>query len=175
MNSDTYGKSQELIVVLENPHSVIQLSKMVESVIRLGADRLYVVDNRKPLPDDWKVFYYEQSKLKSSSSNINSNLTKRFNGTHECFDELLKKGFVSIAATTSIHDKEFYNLDEVNYADIEKLAIWFGSETGGISEDVLVRSNCIITVPTVGFVEVINTATLISQVLYEVSSQTRKA
>jgi hypothetical protein len=48
---------QELVVVIENPHSVIQIDSLVENVIRLGADFVYVVNNPIALSNNRESSY----------------------------------------------------------------------------------------------------------------------
>lgn len=168
------ARNRELVVIIENPHSVIKFNDLVQNVIRLGATRIYIVDNRKPLSDDWKTFYLEQSDLKASNPDFVTNLSRRFDSSEECLKELVDNSFVSVGTTTAESSKHFYHVDEINYASIPKLAIWFGNESEGLSEFAFKKCDYIVTVPTVGFIDIINIATMISHVLYEVSRQIRK-
>jgi len=162
---------QELVVVIENPHSVIQIDSLVENVIRLGADFVYVVNNPKALSNNRESSYLGQTQLKTSVPDSKLSSMKKFNSTHECFQDLSDNEFVSIATVLDVDHKDILHLDEVNYSSIPKLAIWFKDGNEGISEQVYDKCQYIVTIPTVSFVEVINIATLISQVLREVSRQ----
>ena len=85
---------QELVVVIENPQNVIQIDSLVENVIRLGADFVYVVNNPKALSNNRESSYLGQTQLKTSVPDSKLSSMKKFNSTQECFQDLSDNEFV---------------------------------------------------------------------------------
>ena len=65
-------------------------------------------------------------------------------------------------------------LDEGDYAEHAKLAVWFGNETRGISDLAIERSAMCVCIPMFGMVESLNLGTSSGIVLYEVAKQRRQ-
>ncbi len=53
-NSIREFRCKNLIVVLENPEDIRNIGTVIRNVNALGADKVYVVDERRALPDDWQ-------------------------------------------------------------------------------------------------------------------------
>jgi tRNA (guanosine-2'-O-)-methyltransferase len=65
-------------------------------------------------------------------------------------------------------------LDEGDYAVHHKLAVWFGSESRGITETAVKRSAMCVSIPMLGMIESLNLGTTSGIVLYEVTKQRRE-
>ncbi len=117
----------------------------------------------------------EQKSLSATSvSAIKWSFVKRFDSTQDCIEHLEKKNFVSYV--TSPHTKGNKNviLHEGNYTEAHKLAIWFGSESRGISDLAVKHSKMCINLPMLGMIESLNLGTSSGIVLYEVTKQRRE-
>ena len=77
--------------------------------------------------------------------------------------------------TTSPHTKGRTNvvLHEADYTKYTKLAVWFGNEGMGISQQALERSELCINIPMYGIIESLNLGTSSGIVLYEIGKQRR--
>ena len=47
-------RCKNLIAVLENPSDVNNIGTVIRNVNALGVEKVYVVDPRRSLPDDWQ-------------------------------------------------------------------------------------------------------------------------
>jgi len=59
-------------------------------------------------------------------------------------------------------------------ADRDKLAIWFGNESKGVSDIAVMRSERCVAIPMFGMIESLNLGTSSGIVLYEVAKQRRE-
>ena len=69
--------------------------------------------------------------------------------------------------------KTSYYLDEADYTQPAKLAVWFGNEAKGISDTALERADYCVAIPMFGMVESLNLGTSSGIVLYEITKQRR--
>ena len=99
---------------------------------------------------------------------------KRFDSTRGCLDHLQKNHFTSIV--TSPHRKGHRNeiLHDVDFTAYTKLAVWFGNESRGISDEAANASEMCIGIPMFGMIESLNLGTSSGIVLYEVTKQRRE-
>jgi tRNA (guanosine-2'-O-)-methyltransferase len=167
-------RCKNLIAVIENPADVKNIGTVIRNVNALGVEKVYVVDSRRSLPDDWQDLRDRKSLSKTSVSAVKWTFVKRFDGTGECFDHLEKNGFVSIVTSPHVKGKESIFLHEGNYTTHAKLAVWFGSEATGISDLAVERSAMCVSIPMFGMIESLNLGTSSGIVLYEVAKQRRE-
>ncbi len=65
-------------------------------------------------------------------------------------------------------------LHEGDYTAYSKLAVWFGSEAVGISDQAVKRAEMCVSIPMFGMIESLNLGTSSGIVLYEVTKQRRE-
>ncbi|MBJ7447980.1 MAG: RNA methyltransferase [Brevundimonas sp.] len=167
-------RCKNLIAVIEDPTDVKNIGTVIRNVNALGVEKVYVVDPRRALPDDWQELRSDRAISKISVSAVKWTFVKRFDSTDECFDYLEKKGFVSIVTSPHVKGKTSLYLDDGDYTVHAKLAVWFGSESVGISERAVERSAMCVSVPMFGMIESLNLGTSSGIVLYEVAKQRRR-
>jgi tRNA (guanosine-2'-O-)-methyltransferase len=167
-------RCKHLIAVLENPTDVKNIGTVIRNVNALGVEKVYVVDPRRSLPDDWQDLRDRKSISKTSVSAVKWTFVKRFDGTGECFDYLERKGFKSIVTSPHVKGKASIFLHEGDYTIHTKLAVWFGSEATGISDLAVERSEMCVCIPMFGMIESLNLGTSSGIVLYEVAKQRRE-
>lgn len=167
-------RCKNLIVVIEDPENPRNIGTVIRNVNALGAEKVYVIDPRHVLPDDWSDLRTEPKLSKLSVSAVKWTFVKRFDSTEECLTHLEKNHFVSIV--TSPHRKGRINtfLHEGDFTEHAKLAVWFGSETKGISDLAVERSEQCVSIPMFGMIESLNLGTSSGIVLYEVTKQRRQ-
>ena len=73
-----------------------------------------------------------------------------------------------------VKGKRSIYLHEGDFTEHAKLAVWFGSESQGISERAVERSDACIAIPMFGMIESLNLGTSSGIVLYEVTKQRRE-
>lgn len=167
-------RCKNLIVVIEEPENPRNIGTIIRNVNALGADKVYVVDPRRVLPDDWQELRGEPKLSKLSVSAIKWTFVKRFNSTEDCLAHLAKNNFVSIATSPHIKGKTNRFLHEANFAKHAKLAVWLGNEARGLSDLALQRCELCVNIPMYGMIESLNLATNSGIVLYEVTKQRRE-
>jgi tRNA (guanosine-2'-O-)-methyltransferase len=167
-------RCKNLIAVLENPTDVKNVGTVIRNVNALGVEKVYVVDPRRSLPDDWQELRERQSVSKTSVSAVKWTFVRRFDTTDECFDHLERKNFKSIVTSPHVKGKTSVFLHEGDYTVHSKLAVWFGSESAGISDRAVERAEMCVSIPMFGMIESLNLGTSSGIVLYEVAKQRRE-
>src|SRR6476469_5924949 len=140
-------RCKNLIAVLECPTDVKNIGTVIRNANALGVEKVYVVDPRHSLPDDWQELREHKSVSRTSVSASKWTFIKRFNSTDECFNYLESKNFRSIVTSPHVKGKTSIFLHEGDYTVNSKLAVWFGSEATGISDRAVERSEMCISVP----------------------------
>jgi tRNA (guanosine-2'-O-)-methyltransferase len=161
-------------VVIEEPENPRNIGTVIRNVNALGAEKVYVVDPRHVLSDDWQDLRCEPKLAKLSVSAVKWTFVKRFNSTDECLAHLAKNHFVSVATSPHVKGKTNTFLHEVDFTEHAKLAVWFGNEARGLSDLAVEHSQMCISIPMFGMIESLNLATSSGIVLYEVTKQRRE-
>ncbi|MDP1914227.1 RNA methyltransferase [Brevundimonas sp.] len=167
-------RCKNLIAVIENPADIANIGTVIRNVNALGVEKVYVVDPRRSLPDDWQDLRESRKISKTSVSAVKWTFVRRFDSTDECFDYLESKNFSSIVTSPHVKGKASIYLHEGDYTTYAKLAVWFGSETLGISDRAVERAAMCVSVPMFGMIESLNLGTSSGIVLYEVAKQRRE-
>jgi tRNA (guanosine-2'-O-)-methyltransferase len=105
-------RCKNLIAVLENPMDVKNIGTVIRNANALGVEKVYVVDPRRSLPDDWQDLRGQRSVSKTSVSAVKWTFVKRFDGTDECFDHCEKNRFKSIVTSPHVKGKTSIFLHE---------------------------------------------------------------
>lgn len=167
-------RCKNLIAVLENPTDIKNIGTVIRNVNALGVEKVYIVDPRRSLPDDWQELRGRRPVSKTSVSAVKWTFVKRFDSTDECFDHLEGKNFHSIVTSPHVKGKASIFLHEGDYTVHSKLAVWSGSESTGISARAVERSEMCVSIPMFGMIESLNLGTSSGIVLYEVAKQRRE-
>ncbi len=93
----------------------------------------------------------------------------RYNSTPDCIDALRKKGY-RIVATSPHKGKALQDFDIDSPA-----AIFFGTETEGLSTEVLEQADDVISIPMVGFTESLNISVSAAIILQDITARLRKS
>jgi len=166
-------RCKNLIAVLEEPNDYKNIGRTIRNINALGVEKLYIVDSRNKLPEDWQEMQERKSLSKTSVSAVKWTFIKRFDSTKECIEHLIKKRFVSIVSSPHLKGQNNTVLHEGDFTQI-RLAIWFGNESRGISQLALEHSEACVNIPMYGIIESLNLATSTGIVLYEVTKQRRE-
>ena len=166
-------RCKNLIAVIENPTDIKNIGTVIRNANAMGVEKVYVVDPRKSLPDDWQELRQRPSVSKTSVSAVKWTFVKRFDSTDDCFDYLESKNYTSIVTSPHVKGKASIFLDEGDYTTQTKLAVWFGSEAIGISDRAVERAELCVSIPMFGMIESLNLGTSSGIVLYEVAKQRR--
>lgn len=165
---------KNLIAVIEEPHDVKNIGTVIRNANALGVEKVYVVDSRGSLPEDWQDMRERKSLSKTSVSAVKWTFVKRFDSTEACLEHLENNGFQSIVTSPHVKGKKNVFLHEGDYQEHTKLAVWFGNERRGISQLAVERCNMCVAIPMFGMIESLNLGTSSGIVLYEVTKQRRE-
>lgn len=161
-----------LIAVIENPMDKRNIGTVIRNVNALGVEKVYVVDSRKSLPDDWQEIRRQKALSETSVSASKWSFVKRFDSTEECLAHLERHRYTSIVTSPHVKGKQNYILHEADYT-CPRLAVWFGNESRGISDLAVERSAFCVSIPMFGMIESLNLGTTSGIVLYEITKQRR--
>ena len=167
-------RCKNLIAVIEEPENPRNIGTVIRNVNALGVEKVYVIDPRHVLSDDWQDLRAEPKLSKLSVSAVKWTFVKRFDSTEECLAHLEKNHFASVVTSPHVKGKANVWLHEGDYTEHAKLAVWFGNETRGISDLAVERSAMCVSIPMFGMVESLNLGTSSGFVLYEVAKQRRQ-
>nr|WP_294849133.1 RNA methyltransferase [uncultured Sphingomonas sp.] len=165
---------KNLIAVIENPSDFKNIGTVIRNVNALGAEKVYIVDPHNALPDDWQEMRETRSLSKTSVSAVKWSFVRRFGSTDACFDYLESKNFHSVVTSPHVKGKKNIYLHEGDFTEQAKLAVWFGTESRGISDRAVERSDMCVAIPMFGMIESLNLGTSSGIVLYEITKQRRE-
>ncbi|NCP24226.1 MAG: RNA methyltransferase [Erythrobacter sp.] len=165
---------KNLIAVIEAPSDIKNIGTVIRNVNALGCEKIYVVDPRRALPDDWQEMREQRSLSATSVSAVKWSFVKRFDSTDDCFDHLERNNFHSVVTSPHLKGQTNIWLHEGDFTEHAKLAVWFGNEKRGISDRAVERSDACLAIPMFGIIESLNLATSSGIVLYEVTKQRRE-
>jgi tRNA (guanosine-2'-O-)-methyltransferase len=166
-------RCKNLIAVLEEPTDIKNIGTVIRNINALGVEKLYIVDGKKRLPEEWEEMRERKSLLKPSVSAIKWSFVKTFSSTEECIEHLERKRFISITTSPHIKGKTNLFLQNGNYTQ-KKLAVWFGNEARGISDLAVQNCKACVQIEMAGIIESMNLATSTGIVLYEITKQRRE-
>lgn len=167
-------RCKNLIAVIEEPSDIKNIGTVIRNANALGVEKVYVVDPRGALPDDWQEIRERKSLSKTSVSAVKWTFVKRFDSTNQCIEHLEKQGFVSVVTSPHVKGKTNVFLHEGDYKQHTKLAVWFGNEKRGISQLAVESAEMCVAIPMFGMIESLNLGTSSGIVLYEVTKQRRE-
>lgn len=165
-------RNRYFICVLENPTNIINIASTVRNISAFGVEKLYIVGNRNILHD------FESSRNNKHLTNLSvgSNkwvFVKHFVATSDCIS-YLRKNLYTIAVTSSHKkSKETIVLYEGTYTQ-KRLAVWFGNESRGISDEAVRNADMCIQIPMGGIVESLNLGTSTGIILSYIGYQRLK-
>lgn len=151
-------RQPDLTVVLENvfdPHNVSAVMRTCDAV---GIQDIYILNDRIPPHKKWGY--------RSSSTAAEWLSVHQFTDAEECFNEVKKnyqKIYVSHLGEASAN---LYSMDLT-----ESVALVFGNETFGVSENLLKYADGDFIIPQVGIIKSLNISVACAVTLYEAFRQ----
>ncbi len=165
-------RCKNLIAVLENPKTIENVGSVIRNINALGVEKLYVVDGHGLLPDNWNEMRKRKRLNKISASAIKWSFVKKFHNTKDCIDYLKNKKFISLVTSPHLKGKNNVLLENGKYTH-PRLAVWFGNESQGVSQEIVDNSEGCINDYMAGIIESLNLGTCSGIVLYEIAKQRR--
>lgn len=163
------NRCNTLICVLENPRNISNIASVIRNIDALGISKMYVVDGHKQIPGDWNTQILNHKFLKKiSSSACKWAYIKRFDSTTNCFAHLERNHYVSMCTSPHIKGETNTDLYQGDYTQ-KHLAIWFGNESEGISEEVVKKCQQCIQIEMGGIIESLNLSVSTGIVLWYIA------
>lgn len=151
------NRTNYITVVLENIYQPLNASAVLRSADCFGIQGVHVIENYNEFKPD--------SEIAMGSSNW---LTiKRYNqeknNTIKCIESLKSEGFRIIATVPEKNAKEISSLD----LEKGKIALMFGTELEGLTNDAKEMADEFVTIPMYGFTESFNLSVSAAICLYQ--------
>jgi tRNA (guanosine-2'-O-)-methyltransferase len=151
-------RQPDLTVVLENvfdPHNVSAVMRTCDAV---GIQDVYILNNRIPPHKRWGY--------RSSSTAAEWLTIHQFTDAEKCFEEIRKRYQKIYTTYLSGKAVDVYNLDLT-----QSVALVFGNETFGVSDDIRRFSDGDFIIPQVGIIKSLNISVACAVTLYEAFRQ----
>ena len=162
MTSVLQCRQPDLTVVLENVFDPHNVSAVLRSCDAVGIQDVYVLNTRVP--------HYKKWGFKSSSSASKWLTVHHFDSVTKCFDAVRLRYNQVICA--HLHDQatDLYSMDFTG-----SMALVFGNEIDGVSEECLALADGSLIIPQVGIIRSLNISVACAVTLYEAFRQKREA
>ncbi len=155
-------RQPDLTVVLENVFDPHNISAVMRTCDAVGIQDIYILNNKIPPHRKWGE--------KSSSSAAKWLAIHQFTDAHECFSELrkyYKKIYTTHLSAVAV------SLYELNLT--EPVALVFGNEHSGVSEEIIAMADGNFIIPQVGIIKSLNISVACAVSLYEAFRQKTNA
>jgi tRNA (guanosine-2'-O-)-methyltransferase len=153
-----HKRQPDITVVLENVFDPHNISAVMRTCDAMGIQDVYVLNNRIPPHKKWGS--------KSSSSAHKWLSVHQFTDAGACFDELRSK--YSQVLATHLNDQAI-SLYDVDFTT--PIALVFGNEHDGVSEEIRIRADGNFIIPQVGIIKSLNISVACAVTLYEAFRQ----
>ncbi len=150
-------RQPDLTVVMENIHDPHNVSAILRSADAVGVKEVQLVYTVEKFPKLGK---------KSSASAIKWVDRRTFVSVKECYDKLHSEGFKIYATHMGKNSKSLYELDLT-----EKVALVFGNEHHGVSDEAAESADGNFQIPMVGMIQSLNVSVACAVSLYEAMRQ----
>ena len=158
LNNVLAKRQPGLTVVLENVSDPHNISAVMRTCDAVGIQDIYILNTKIGLHEMWSA--------KASSSAAKWLTVHQFDNAKECFAEL-RQHFSKIYTTHLSSDAvDMYNLDFT-----ESIALVFGNEHSGVSEEIIALADGNFIIPQVGIIKSLNISVACAVTLYEAYRQ----
>jgi tRNA (guanosine-2'-O-)-methyltransferase len=162
LNSVLNKRQPDLTVVLENVFDPHNISAVMRTCDAVGIQDIYILNTRIPPHKKWGA--------KSSSSAAKWLSIHQFTDANECFEELRKR--FSKIYTTHLSSNAV-SLHQLKLT--EPVALVFGNEHSGVSEEIIAKADGNFNIPQVGIIKSLNISVACAVALYEAYRQKNNA
>ena len=158
------NRTRHFTVVLEDIFQQHNSSAVIRSCDVFGIQDIHIIENKYHSKVSRHVAKGSQKWL-----NLN-NYKEDKNNTEDCLTRLKNEGYQIIATSPHNNTCTLHDLDIS-----KKSAFIFGVEKSGVSEEVLINSDEILTIPMVGFTESLNISVAAAIILENLTNKLRNS
>lgn len=151
-------RQPDLTVVLENVFDPHNISAVMRTCDAVGVQEVYILNTKIPRHKKWGA--------KSSSSAAKWLTVHQFDNAEKCFSSLRKR--YSTILTTHL-SADALSLHEVDFT--KSIALVFGNEHSGVSEEIRALAYGNFIIPQVGIIQSLNISVACAVTLYEAYRQ----
>ena len=152
---------QDMTVILENVHDRHNIGAVMRSCDSVGIQELYILYTEKHLQER------HLNEVKSASTGVRKWMDVHFfTEVEPCFEAVRKRYDFVLGTHLSEDSKDLYTLDLT-----QKVALLFGNEHDGISQDALLHCDGNFTIPQFGMVGSLNISVACAVTIYEAARQ----
>lgn len=151
-------RQPDFTVVLENVFDPHNISAVMRTCDAVGIQEVFILNTKIPRHKKWGA--------KSSSSAAKWLTVHQFENASECFSSLRKR--YSKILTTHL-SSDAIGLHEINMT--EPIALVFGNEHSGVSDDIRALADGNFIIPQVGIIQSLNISVACAVTLYEAFRQ----
>jgi tRNA (guanosine-2'-O-)-methyltransferase len=151
-----------LAVVLENVFDPHNISAVMRTCDAVGVQEIYVLNTKIPRHKKWG--------FRSSSSAAKWLTIYQFENAEECFRALRKKYSRILTTHLSSDAVDLYTIDFT-----QSIALVFGNEHSGVSEEIRNMADGNFIIPQVGIIRSLNISVACAVALYEAYRQKKMA
>ena len=155
-------RQNNLAVVLENVFDPHNISAVMRSCDAVGIQDIYVLNSKIPRHKKWGA--------KSSSSAAKWLTIHQFTDTGACIAEIRTKYKKILTTHLSSDAEEIYNMDLTR-----SVALVFGNEHAGVSDEIRALSDGNFIIPQVGIIKSLNISVACAVTIYEAFRQKKRA
>lgn len=155
-------RQPDLTVLLENVFDPHNISAVMRTCDAVGIQEIFILTTKIPRHEKWGA--------RSSSSAAKWLTVHQFDNTDECFAALrkrYKKIYTTHLATDAV------SLHELDLT--ESVALVFGNEHSGVSEEIIALADGNFIIPQVGIIRSLNISVACAVTLYEAFRQKKNA
>lgn len=151
-------RQDNMTVLLENVFDPHNISAVMRTCDAVGIQEIYVLNTKIPAHKKWGA--------KSSSSAAKWLTIHQFTNTENCIEALRKKYDTILTTHLSGDAKSLYGIDFTG-----KVALAFGNEHDGVSEEIRNLADGNFIIPQVGIIKSLNISVACAVTLYEAFRQ----
>ena len=159
------NRTKHITIVLENIFQGRNISASIRSADCFGIQDVHIIENDNIFNDDSEVSMGAEKWITTKRYNKNKH------NTIEAIQNLKEKGYQVIATTPHNTDCNLYDLDITN----KKIALFFGSEVKGCSNETLRLADKRMKIPMYGFTESYNISVSVSLCLQHLTYKMRQS
>lgn len=162
-------QNKNFICVLENPRDIVNIASAMRNISAFGVEKLYVIGDNQILDD----FDSSRTHKRLTKMSVGANrwvFVRRFDTAADCIEHLRKNRFTIAITSSHQKDKKNVSLYEGTFTQ-KRLAVWFGNESSGVSDEAVGSADLCVEIPMGGIVESLNLGTSTGIVLSYISYQ----
>lgn len=151
----------DLTIVLENVFDPHNISAVMRTCDAVGVQELYILNTKIPRHKKWGA--------RSSSSAAKWLTVHQFEDTDQCFDSIRSRGLKILTTHLDTQAVPLYAVDFTR-----PLALVFGNEHSGVSDEIRVKADGNFVIPQVGIIQSLNISVACAVTLYEAFRQKKR-